>query len=143
MKIIFLLTFLSLIGIRTFSQENSWKKLYENNGIEFSSIKSECHDNQNGIHEEYFLVQISNNTNAPILLKWHFHFYNNDNCINCKEDVSDIKTYSIRIAAGESVKGTCDNTDQKGLKVFSRFLTYKTTNPVTGFTVENVEVIFE
>lgn len=143
MKLNLFVLFLSTISSGLFSQENVWQKVYDNNGIEFSYKKVECHDVQNGIHEEYFLIQINNNSGNPVSLKWDYHLWNNDICLNSKESNSDIKFFEAKIAADESIEGSCDNKDQKGLHIFTRFLNYKTANPVTRFTVENVEVIFD
>ncbi len=143
MKLNLFIVILSVISSGLFSQENAWQKAYDDNGIEFSYKKVECHDIQNGIHEEYYLIQINNNSGNPVSLKWNYHLWNNDICINCKENNSDIGFFEAKIAAGESIEGTCDNKDQKGLHIFTRFLNYKTANPVTRFTVENVEVIFD
>jgi hypothetical protein len=63
--------------------------------------------------------------------------------MNCKENSSDEKYYIITIPSGETVEGNCEKRSQKELLVFSRFLQYKTANPVTRFTVENVNVNFD
>jgi len=135
---------LSLLTIKSvLSQTNEWLKLYTGNGVEFFYQKSECHDIQNGIHEEYYLIQIHNTSNNSLQLQWNYHLWNGENCINCKENLSDIKAFNAKILPGETIEGSCKNKTQNGLKIFSRFLNYKTANPVTHFTVENINVKFD
>jgi hypothetical protein len=126
-----------------FSQNDTWQKIYAENGVEFYTKKAECHDIQNGIHEEYFLVQIHNTSANTVNIKWNYHLYSDEHCMNCKENSSDEKYYIITIPSGETVEGNCEKRSQKELLVFSRFLQYKTANPVTRFTVENVNVNFD
>lgn len=142
MKKTILSLYVIILSLTVYSQNETWQKVFSDNGVEFFSRKTECHDVQNGIHEEYFLIQIHNISNNAINLKWNYHLWNNETCINCKENISDIKFFEITLQPGESVEGTCDNKAQKGLLIFSRFLQRKTSNPVNHFTVENVNVIF-
>lgn len=143
MKTIFLSLIVTALSLAAFSQNDTWQKIYSGNGVEFFSKKTECHDVQNGIHEEYYIIQIHNISNNTIKLKWNYHLWNNETCLNCKENNSDIKHFELTLQPGESVEGNCDKKAQKGLLVFSRFLQRKTANPVTHFTVENVNVNFD
>ena len=124
------------------AQNQVWQKFHENSGIEFYYMRSECHDIQNGLHDEYFLIQIHNTTSYPATVQWNYQYWSENNCINCKEDNSDVKIYQTIIPAGESIEGSCTDIGEKGLHVFSKFLNYKTRQPVTKFNVNQLILNF-
>jgi len=142
MKLIICIFIIAATMSVAFAQNDVWQKFHEEGGIEFFMKKSECHDIQNGIHVEYFLIQIQNTTSYPATLQWNFHSWSNDFCINCKEDNSDVKIFQAIIPAGESIEGSCSDIGEKGLHVFTRFLNYKTQNPVTNINVNQLILNF-
>lgn len=124
------------------AQSDVWQKFHSESGLEFYIKKSECHDIQNGLHDEYWLIQVQNTTSYPATVQWNYHLYSDENCINCKENNVDIKQYQVIIPAGETVTGSCDNIGESGLHVFSRFLNYRTQNPVTKVEINQLIINF-
>lgn len=142
MKLIISMIMISVVFTVAKAQNDGWQKFHDESGIEFYFKKTECHDQQNGIHVEYFLVQVRNTTSYEATIQWNYHQWSDDFCINCKENNTDVKMYQMVLSAGEVSEGNCSNVDEKGMHVFSKFLNYKTQNPVTRIEMNQITINF-
>jgi len=124
------------------AQNDVWQKFHESSGIEFYIKKAECHDIQNGLHDEYYLIQIHNTTNYPATIQWNYFYWSGNFCTNCKEDNRDVKIFQTIIAPGESIEGSCSDIGEKGLHVFSKFLNRQTRTPITKIEINQLIVNF-
>jgi len=145
MKYLVLLT-ICLITTHSYAQNNEniiindWKLVKEENGVQFHAQLIECHDIMNGIHQEYYLFELINNTDAKMEISWELLVWEDEKCINCDTDKKrDNSTYKLILEPGESKRASCDNKI-KGLHVFSRFLNYMNMPKLTDYKFHNINV---
>ncbi len=144
---ILLLGFL-LFGNSLFSQNNSeefssWKLYKEISGLQIFSKEIGCHDNQNGIHEQYIVFQFVNSTSETISVSWQKELWYNEKCTTCDKPSNTENTFQLVLAPGETYEGNCDKSSSPGLKIFSHFLNTVKGSKLTKFEFKNMEVTFK
>lgn len=125
------------------TDENSWKLYKEISGLQIFSKELSCHDDQNGIHQQFIILQFVNSTSEPMNISWQKETWYDGKCTTCGKQASPENTYSLKLAPGESIEASCDKNSPAGLKIFSNFLNTVKGSYLTQFELKNISVSFE
>lgn len=141
------LVFTMLFNNLTFAQnsenQTEWKLYKEVTGLQIYTNDLNCHDNQNGIHNQFICFQFINNSNETMTVSWQHELWYNDKCTTCGRPANNENTYKIILAPGESIEGNCDKTSSSGLKIFSNFINTAKGSKLSKFEFKNLEVTFK
>jgi len=141
---IFLGFFLSCIFFQfTQAQNNSaWSLHKQENGIEIYTQTVECEIRSEGFHQEFVLLMFVNTTplNQKIewqLESWYYGTGYEGRCVTCDKD--EYK-FSLNIPANSTVTGNCDLYSESKLKIFSKFLNFKTDVGLEKFNIDILNI---
>lgn len=136
--------FLNLLSnAQNADNSSSWKLYKEITGLQIYSKDMNCHDDQNGIHEQYIFFQFINATSETMIVSWQKELWYNEKCTTCEKPANSENTFSVTIAPGESIEGSCNNTSSAGLKIFSGFINTVRGSKLTKFEFKNMTVSFK
>ena len=122
---------------------SSWKIYKEISGMQIFSKEIGCHDNNNGIHEQYFVFQFINSTSETISVSWQKELWYDNKCITCDKPANTENTFHLILAPEESVEGSCDNSSSAGLRIFTNFINSSKGTKLTKFEFKNFEILFK
>lgn len=125
------------------SNTSNWKLYNEVTGLQIYTQEIACHDDQNGIHQQFVVFQFINTTSDSMKVSWQKELWYNDVCQTCGMTSNNENTFSIMLAPGESAEGNCDKTSPSGLKIFSHFLNTVRGSKLTKFEFKNLVVSFK
>jgi hypothetical protein len=121
----------------------NWKLYKEITGLQIYTQEIACHDDQNGIHQQFIVFQFINTTSYTMNVSWQKELWYNDICQTCGKPSNNENTFNITLAPGESLEGNCDKTSHSGLKIFSNFLNTVRGSKLTKFEFKNLVVSFK
>jgi len=143
MRTIFVFAFFALLGQQVMlSQNNPFKIIKEEQGIQIFAREMECHDNENGIHQLFYQLQLVNTTNMQATVSWNTDNWLNGACVTCDKPKTAENTYTIELAPSESIEGNCDKTSPKGLMVYIKQLQNNRSSILSKFEIVNFKVEF-
>lgn len=100
---------------------SDWHLIYEDSKIQLYSTYTDCNYPEDGIFAEYVLLRAINKTSQTLQLNWYNDaWFQNKGCLNC--DHTQAESYSIILKANSSWSGNCEDADNIGLRVFSKWL---------------------
>ena len=114
-----------------------WKLYTEVAGIEIFYKYAECHNTEEGIHQELVLLRFINTGPHRMYLTWHAQVYYDS--YNITENSKENK-FMLSIDGGEVIEGNCELNCPKGLKIFSKFLNYDDKPELIKFELKNIQV---
>lgn len=129
---------LSLMSMNLNAQDSDWKLYKEINGIQIYQMEKECHDEANGLHQEFILLKCVNTTSNDMELSWTLEAWYDGECTTCHDPDNPEYQFSVKVNAGESVRGSCDIREGKTLKIFKGFLNKEGTSTLTKFELKNL-----
>ncbi len=132
-------TVFSQNSVKTINNQNTeWKLYNEINDIQIFVQNCNCHDNANGIHQEYILLKILNTSLQNKKISWSEKLYYNGNCVNCDEKNSEL-FFETELLPNQEKHGNCiDNYET--FRIFSKFLNYKDKPYLTKYELINIVV---
>lgn len=138
-KSLFIL-FLGLCGIlnaQSIEYTTEWKLFKEEQGIKFYYKYADC-DFTDKLDAQWVLLKIENTTNKTLLIEWNLYNYFNGVCGLCKNDPNNEAHKEIKLAPNSSIEGECVSHCPKSLRIFSKFLEFKTDDLLTKFEIKNL-----
>ncbi len=140
-KAIYFLYFcLSIISVS--GQEDKYKFLLDENGIQVFAKELECHDNQNGIHQQYYALQFINNTNEFVTITWNIDIWMNGACVTCNTPKNSENTYILQLQPEQIFEADCNKQSPKGTKIYIRELNNPKSSVLSKFEIVNLQVNF-
>lgn len=121
MRLTILVIFVTFFMVQnTFSQQknfpNSWSELINQEEVTITHKKIDCGLNSDGMHKEYIMLQITNNTATDINISWNMLTqYTAAKTISLPA-TENLKTITIR--ANETVTGGCEQHWNDPLRIF-------------------------
>lgn len=123
-------------------QNNEYKLIKEEQGVQIFAREMECHDNHNGIHQLFYQLQMINTTDLYATITWNIDIWMNGACVTCGKPKTAENTYTIELPPSGSMEGTCDKSSQKGLKVYIKQLQNTRSAVLSKFEIINLKVEF-
>jgi len=143
MRIIFVFAFLVLFVQQVMlGQNNPYKIIKEEQGIQIFAREMECHDDINGIHQLFYQLQLVNTTNFHAIISWSIDKWLNGACVTCDKPKTSENTYTIELAPSESIEGNCNKTSPRGLMVYIKQLQNNRSSVLSKFEIVNFKVEF-
>jgi hypothetical protein len=115
----FLVTLYIFISVSLFAQ--SWEKYISKDGINFFTLKQQCHDEKNNVHREYYFLKIENSTCDTLSVEWKPLTWYNGKCSACDSKSAE-HIRKLILLPGEVAEGGCNDIRIKKLCIFSKFL---------------------
>lgn len=111
--------------------KDSWTLYKDFNGIKVYTLTDELHDISNGLHYEYVLLKIVNDSEKDKYLSISRTLYYDGK--KYSEDDNPINV--LILPSGNTLSGNCYDRSPEYLKIFSRFLNYTDKPVLTGFDI--------
>ncbi len=123
----------------SFSQENNWKQLYDDQGIKVEYQKLACDQPKQGINMEEVYLKFTNTTEKNIFVDWQYDVTYGDKCYNCEGGLAEM-SQTLKLAPNASIEATCGDDNYYRLRIFSKFLNIENVSELTNFHVKNIVV---
>jgi hypothetical protein len=134
----FTLTLLMAVFLFSFSKaETESKVIFQNNFVKITSSTEQCHDNQNGIHQEYTFLSLQNLSSQKLEVSYNKELWYDGKCINCIKSSEEYK-FKVVLEPNQTLSGNCTKKE-KALSIFSKFLNMKKAE-LTKFELRNIEI---
>lgn len=134
----FTLTLLMAVFLFSFSKaETEPKVIFQNNFVKITSSTEQCHDNQNGIHQEYTFLSLQNLSSQKLEVSYNKELWYDGKCINCIKSSEEYK-FKVVLEPNQTLSGNCTKKE-KALSIFSKFLNMKKAE-LTKFELRNIEI---
>jgi hypothetical protein len=134
----FTLTLLIAVFLFSFSKaETEPKVIFQNNFVKITSSTEQCHDNQNGIHQEYTFLSLQNLSSQKLEVSYKKELWYDGKCINCIKSSEEYK-FKVVLEPNQTLSGNCTKKE-KALSIFSKFLNMKKAE-LTKFELRNIEI---
>lgn len=116
----------------------NWETYVDNPDFSIEYKRSDCRVNS-GLDKQYFLIKITNKTQAEISVNWEMELFYNGNCKTCGIDEYD---WGFTLAPLTSVEGECAVGAENKLRLFSKFIdaNYSSDAELTGFQFSNLQL---
>lgn len=118
-----------------------WQLDREESGVLIYLKRIECHDNQNGIHQEVILTKLVNTTQVKLSVEWDMELWYDGQCRTCAPEAEEEYHYVVELDAGETVMGNCDKRCPIQLRYFIRFLNYEDVASLSNYEMANLKVV--
>lgn len=122
--------------------QNEYKRIKEEQGIQFFASEMECHDDVNGIHQLFYQLQVINTTDMQATVTWNIDTWMNGACVTCGKPKTSENTYTIKLPPSGSVEGSCNKSTNKGLMVYIKQLQNNRSSVLSKFEIVNLKVEF-
>ncbi len=132
-----LMQFLSVFFFSVANENSEPQVIFKNNQIEITSMTEQCHDIQNGMHQEYEFLTIQNLTSDKLEVTYEKELWYNGKCISCSKP-SDEYSFKLVLAPNQSLSGSCAKKE-KALSVFSKMLNMKKSE-LSKFEIKNIVI---
>ena len=145
--ILFLISVFSFNGFANLADDNGditnykgseWKLYKDVEGVKIFFKLEERHDIKRGMHKEYLLIQIQNNSNENLEIKWKDELWYDEKCVNCQSNSEEFNK-SIIINSGLTIMGDCSDNNFPELRIHSKFLNYD-LEELTKYEMSNIQV---
>jgi len=115
----------------------NWQLYQENTGIQIYFKSVACHDEHNGIHQQFIILKFVNTTETDLALSWDAHLWYDGECVTCKDTRGEY-SYQLILKGGENSEGNCASGYE--FKIFSRFLNYDDKPELTNFELAKLSI---
>ena len=139
MKTFILLSYL-MYFCSILNAQNEYKLIKEEQGIQIFAREMECHDNQNGIHQLFYQLQMINTTDLHATITWNIDIWMNGACVTCSKTKTSENTYTVELTPFESIEGSCNKSANKGLMVYIKQLQNNRSSVLSKFEIVNLKV---
>ncbi|MDD3876540.1 MAG: hypothetical protein PHT69_07955 [Bacteroidales bacterium] len=142
-SIILSLIFSIIILTVSYSQNaDTWTLHKEVNGIQIFSKTVDCHIESEGFHQQFVMLKFVNTTQLNQKVKWQLEAWYSgqgydSKCATCDKD--EYK-FDLIVPAGGILEGSCDIYSESKLKIFSKFLNFRTDVGLERFNVAIIDV---
>lgn len=117
-----------------FSQNQSVKPYYSEDGIEIRLIPSDCINEKYGTAKQYLLIEIANVTGKDLKISFDKELLYNGVVSSTKEN-----SVEIVVPKNSVVAGTCE-IDEKQLYIFTKMLNLDNVRKLTKYELKNIQV---
>jgi len=131
-----------LLSAALSQNEKDWTLHKEVNGVQIYAQYVDCNIESEGFFQEFVLLRFVNTTQLPQKIAWQLEswYYGpgyEGACATCDKD--EYK-FDLHIPAGATITGACDLYSEAKLKVFSKFLNFKTDVGLEKFNIAVIDV---
>ena len=137
MKLLLCLFAFISISAAAQTQSNDWTLLKEEQGIKFYYKYADC-DFTDIPDAQWVLLKIENTTDKILFVEWNLYNHFNGVCTLCKNDPNGEAHKELKLAANTSMQGDCISSCPKSLRIFSKFIEFKTEDLLTKFEIKDI-----
>lgn len=119
-------------------QSENWYTLTSTPAYKIEYRSQYCERLEDDLDRNNLIVRITNLSNNDLQIEYFNDLYYNDKCLTCNSESEEVKT-SVRIKAGQSVEGHCDDTNSS-LRHFINFTEIENQSVLTKFDVRQIKV---
>lgn len=112
---------------------------YETDTLIISATTKVC--TVNGREQSFKFLTYKNKTSNPLSFSFERHVYRDGECSTCDNNNKSEYTFQIDLEGDEVLTGSCENVQDKSLRVFNRFIKHvpgMTKSSVTDIKFENL-----
>lgn len=144
--LLFIITALLFIADSSTAQISSikvkskdWQQFFNNEFVLISYRYDECHDVQEGIHNENVYIRIVNITGQKLKIEWNTEYWYNDICYGC--EAGNTENYKVlTLEPNQQIEGSCGGKNQNELRLLSKMLNFNKETVLTNFNLRDFKV---
>lgn len=128
---------MAFLPFSSIAQSNDWTVFKEDQGIKFYYKYADC-DFNDMPDAQWVLIKVENTTDRLLLIEWTLHSYFNGVCKLCNNDPNGEARRELKLEPHSSKEGECISSCSKALRIFSKFISFKTDDLLTKFEIDGV-----